>query len=149
MTLVLMAKAFKLNYLTLTNSNPIYSSNLCNRQIAQPGMNIGQDRQMPMVGGNGGNQFRQYVGQNVGNLNGYNAVQDVRNQDVHNAVQNPGVQNQYGLKVMVMEQRKSGDLDEIEEVNANCILIANLQQASTSGTQTDKAPVYDSNRSAE
>nr|GFD27758.1 hypothetical protein [Tanacetum cinerariifolium] len=31
------------------------------------------------------------------------------------------------------------DLDEIEEVNANCILMANLQQASTSGTQSDKA----------
>nr|GEX19294.1 hypothetical protein [Tanacetum cinerariifolium] len=41
------------------------------------------------------------------------------------------------------------DLDEIEEVNANCILIANLQQASTSGTQTNKAPVYDSDGSAE
>ncbi|GJS34079.1 hypothetical protein Tco_0532461 [Tanacetum coccineum] len=41
------------------------------------------------------------------------------------------------------------DLDEIEEVNANCILIANLQQASTSGTQTDKTPVYDLNGSAE
>ncbi|GKB32303.1 hypothetical protein Tco_0871704, partial [Tanacetum coccineum] len=42
-----------------------------------------------------------------------------------------------------------GDLDEIEEVNASCILMANLQQASTSGTQTDKAPVYDSNGLAE
>ncbi|GKF87967.1 hypothetical protein Tco_0258844, partial [Tanacetum coccineum] len=41
------------------------------------------------------------------------------------------------------------DIDEIEEVNANNILMANLQQASTSGTQTDKAPVYDSDRSAE
>ncbi|GJQ99025.1 hypothetical protein Tco_0522010 [Tanacetum coccineum] len=39
----------------------------------------------------------------------------------------------------------AGDIDEIEEVNANCILMANLQQASTSGTQTDKALVYDSN----
>ncbi|GJY64971.1 retrovirus-related pol polyprotein from transposon TNT 1-94 [Tanacetum coccineum] len=38
----------------------------------------------------------------------------------------------------------AGDRDEIEEVNENCILMANLQQASTSGTQTDKAPVYDS-----
>nr|GEU65265.1 retrovirus-related Pol polyprotein from transposon TNT 1-94 [Tanacetum cinerariifolium] len=38
----------------------------------------------------------------------------------------------------------NADLDEIEEVNANYILMANLQQASTSGTQTDKAPVYDS-----
>ncbi|GKC00462.1 retrovirus-related pol polyprotein from transposon TNT 1-94 [Tanacetum coccineum] len=43
----------------------------------------------------------------------------------------------------------AADLDEIEEVNANCILMANLQQASTSGTQTDKAHVYDSNGSAE
>nr|GFC72044.1 hypothetical protein [Tanacetum cinerariifolium] len=37
-----------------------------------------------MVGGNGGNQFRQYAGQyagqNAGNLNGYNAVQNVGNQ---------------------------------------------------------------------
>ncbi|GJU76585.1 hypothetical protein Tco_1273655, partial [Tanacetum coccineum] len=30
----------------------------------------------------------------------------------------------------------AGDLNEIEDVNANCILMANLQQASTSGTQT-------------
>nr|GFD34299.1 hypothetical protein [Tanacetum cinerariifolium] len=43
-------------------------------------MNMGQDRQMQMVGGNGGNQFRQYAGHNTGNLNGYNAVQNVRNQ---------------------------------------------------------------------
>nr|GEY30157.1 reverse transcriptase domain-containing protein [Tanacetum cinerariifolium] len=40
-------------------------------------------------------------------------------------------------------------LDEIEEVNTNCILMANLQQASTSGTQSDKAPIYDSDGSAE
>nr|GEW50654.1 hypothetical protein [Tanacetum cinerariifolium] len=40
-------------------------------------------------------------------------------------------------------------LNEIEEVNANCILMANIQQASTSGTQTDRAPVYDSHGSAE
>nr|GFC89449.1 hypothetical protein [Tanacetum cinerariifolium] len=57
------------------------SSNPRNRQIAQPGMNMGQDRQMQMVGGNGENLFRQYAGQNVGNLNGYNAVQNVRNQN--------------------------------------------------------------------
>ncbi|GJU20305.1 retrovirus-related pol polyprotein from transposon TNT 1-94 [Tanacetum coccineum] len=49
--------------------------------IAQPGMNMGQDRQMQMVGGNGGNQFRQYDGQNVRNQNGYNAIQNVGNQN--------------------------------------------------------------------
>nr|GFC50896.1 hypothetical protein [Tanacetum cinerariifolium] len=41
------------------------------------------------------------------------------------------------------------DLDEIEEVNANCILMANLQQASSLSTQTDSTPVYDSDGSAE
>nr|GFA80383.1 hypothetical protein [Tanacetum cinerariifolium] len=43
----------------------------------------------------------------------------------------------------------AADLDEIEEVNTNCILMSNLQQASTSGTQIDSAPVYDTDGSAE
>nr|GFC75809.1 hypothetical protein [Tanacetum cinerariifolium] len=89
MTLALMAKAFKLNYSTPTNNNQRISSNPRNRQIAQPGMNMGHDRQMQMVGGNGENQFRQYAGQNVRNLNRYNAVQNVGNQ----VAQNPRVQN--------------------------------------------------------
>nr|GFD34513.1 hypothetical protein [Tanacetum cinerariifolium] len=52
---------------------------------------MGQDRQMQMVGGNGGNQFRQYARQNAGNPAGYNDV--IGNQVIHNAVQNPRVQN--------------------------------------------------------
>ncbi|GJS44074.1 hypothetical protein Tco_0569117 [Tanacetum coccineum] len=228
MALVLMAKAFKLNYSTPTNNNKRISSNHRNRQIAQPGMNMGQDKQMQMVGGNGGNQFRQYAGQNVRNQNWYNTVQNVGNQVFQNAVQNLGVQNvrnQNGLivvsgitnqnpngngnvvaaraegnaignngnqircynyrglghlarnctirprrrdavylqtQLLIAQKEEAGiqlqaeefdfmataaDLDEIEEVNANCILMANLQQASTSGTQTDKAPVYDSDGS--
>nr|GFA43080.1 hypothetical protein [Tanacetum cinerariifolium] len=43
----------------------------------------------------------------------------------------------------------ASDLDEIKEVNANCILMANLQQASTSSTQHDMAPVYDTDGLAE
>nr|GEZ29163.1 hypothetical protein [Tanacetum cinerariifolium] len=74
MALVLMAKAFKLNYSTLTNNNQRISSNPRNRQIAQLGMNMGQDRQIQMVGGNGGIQFKQYAGQNAGNLAGHNDV---------------------------------------------------------------------------
>ncbi|GJY03573.1 hypothetical protein Tco_0369513 [Tanacetum coccineum] len=43
-----------------------------------------------------------------------------------------------------------GILMEIEEsLNAKLHLMANLQQASTSGTQTDKATIYDSDESAE
>nr|GEW35494.1 retrovirus-related Pol polyprotein from transposon TNT 1-94 [Tanacetum cinerariifolium] len=199
--LTLMAKAFKLNCSTPTTNNQRISSNPHNRQISQPGMNIGQDRQMQMVGGNGGNQFRQYVGQNVGNLNGYNDVQNVGNQNLNgngnlvaaraegNAARHNGNQIRcYNCKgvgyfsrnctvrprrrdaaylqtqLLIAQKEEEGiqlqaeefdlmaavaDLDEIEEVNANCILMANLQQASTSGTQTDKAPVYDSDGSAE
>ncbi|GKA06588.1 retrovirus-related pol polyprotein from transposon TNT 1-94 [Tanacetum coccineum] len=114
MALVLMVKAFKLNYSSPTNNNQRTSSNPRNRQIAQSGMNMGQDRQMQMVGGNGGHQFRQYVGQNVGNQNGYNAVQNVRNQVVHNVVQNPDVQNvgnQNGLNVVpgITNQNPNGN----------------------------------------
>nr|GEZ33937.1 hypothetical protein [Tanacetum cinerariifolium] len=79
MALALMAKAFKLNYSTPTNNNQRISSNPKNRQIAQPGMNMGQDKQMQMVGGNSGNQFRQV--QNVGNHNGLIGVQGNGNQN--------------------------------------------------------------------
>nr|GFC13920.1 hypothetical protein [Tanacetum cinerariifolium] len=50
------------------------------KQITQPDMNMGQDKQMQMVGGNGGNQFRQYTRQNAGNLTGYNDVIGNQNQ---------------------------------------------------------------------
>nr|GEV72077.1 putative reverse transcriptase domain-containing protein [Tanacetum cinerariifolium] len=49
-------------------------------RIAQPGMNMDQDRHMLMVKDNVGNQFRP------------NSVQNVRNQVVQNAVQNPSIQ---------------------------------------------------------
>nr|GEY83166.1 ribonuclease H-like domain-containing protein [Tanacetum cinerariifolium] len=91
-----------------------------------------------------------------------------KNQVIHNAVQNPGIQNvrnQNGLIVVsrianqnpnrngnVVAARAEGigngnnvNLDEIYDVNANCILMANLQRASTSVltklppmTQTDQ-----------
>nr|GFB38223.1 hypothetical protein [Tanacetum cinerariifolium] len=228
MTLALMAKAFKLNYSTPTNNNQRISSNPMNRQIAQSGMNMGQDRQMQMVGGNGGNQFRQYAWQNIRNPARYNDV--IGNQVIQNAVQNPRVQNvenQNGLigvqgngnrnqigngnlvvaraegnaagqngnqircyncrgvgyyarnctvrprrrdaaylqtQLLIAQKEEVGiqlqaeeydlmaataDLDEIEKVNANCILMVNLQQTSTSGTQTNSVPVYDTDGSAE
>nr|GFA45536.1 hypothetical protein [Tanacetum cinerariifolium] len=71
MALALMAKAFKLNYSTPTNNNQRISSNPRNRQIAQPGINMGQDRQMKM---------NPRV-QNVGNPNGLMGVQGNGNQN--------------------------------------------------------------------
>ncbi|GJU28212.1 hypothetical protein Tco_1166833 [Tanacetum coccineum] len=164
-------------------------------KVAQPGMNMGQDRQIQNIGGNGGNQFGQYAGKVAQNQQGYNAWQNVGNQVSQNAVRNPGVQNggnQNGLVVvpgianqngtgnivaaraeakprrrdaaylqtqLLIDQKEEagiqlqaeefdlmaavGDRDEIEEVKVNYILMANLQQSSTSGTQLDKAPVYD------
>nr|GFD24642.1 hypothetical protein [Tanacetum cinerariifolium] len=74
-------------YSTPTNNNQRISSNPRNRQIAQPGMKMGEDRQMQIVRGNGRNQFRQYTG----NPDGHNDV--IGNQVIPNAVQNPRIQN--------------------------------------------------------
>nr|GFC30946.1 hypothetical protein [Tanacetum cinerariifolium] len=63
-----------------------------------------------------------------------------------------GMKEEAGIQLQAEEydlMAAAADLDEIEEVNVNCILMANLQQASTSGTQTDSAPVYDSDGSSE
>nr|GEY90900.1 hypothetical protein [Tanacetum cinerariifolium] len=104
----------------------------------------------------------QMIGvQNVRNQVAQNPrVQNVRNQNGLIGVQGNGNQNQIGngnLVAVRAEENAAGhngnqirsDLDEIKEVNASCILMANLQQASSSGTQTDNAPVYDSDGSAE
>nr|GFC47517.1 hypothetical protein [Tanacetum cinerariifolium] len=123
--------------------------------IAQPGMNMGQDKQMQMIGGNGGNQFRQV--QNVGNQNGLIGVQGNRNQNqIGNgnlvAARAEGNKEEAGIQLQAEEydlMAAAANLNKIEEVNANCILMANLQQASTSGTQTDSALVYDTDESTE
>ncbi|GJX20331.1 hypothetical protein Tco_0223008 [Tanacetum coccineum] len=82
--------------------------------------------------------------QNVGNQNGLIVVSGIANQNLNpdgngNVVATRAEGNAIG----------DNDLEGIKEVNANCILMVNLQQASTSGTQTDKAPVYNSDGSAE
>nr|GEW71222.1 retrovirus-related Pol polyprotein from transposon TNT 1-94 [Tanacetum cinerariifolium] len=132
MALALTAKAFKLNYSTPTNNNQRISSNPRNRQIAQlenanlnGNGNLVAARAERNAAGHNGNQIRCY------NCRGKEEA---------------GIQlkaEEFDLMAAV------ADRDEIEEVNANCILMANLQQALTVGTQTDKAPVYDSDGSAE
>ncbi|GKC99671.1 integrase, catalytic region, zinc finger, CCHC-type containing protein, partial [Tanacetum coccineum] len=121
-------------------------------------MNIDQDRQMLMVDDNVGNQFRENAVQNVGHLVRQNAVQNQGTQNVGN--QNgisvvSEIANQYrngnvaAARAEGNANENNGAYEETERANANCTLENNLQQASTSGTQSDKAPVYDSDGSAE
>nr|GEZ20890.1 hypothetical protein [Tanacetum cinerariifolium] len=122
MELALMAKAFKLNYSTLTNNNQRISSNPRNRKIAQPGMNMGQDRHMQMVG-----------------------VQNVRNQVVQNAVQNPRVQNvgnQNGLIVVpgIANQNPNGNVhnERIQNQIGNGNLVAVRAEGNAAGHNENK-----------
>nr|GEY81238.1 hypothetical protein [Tanacetum cinerariifolium] len=177
MALALMAKVFKLNYSTPTNNNQRISSNPKNRQIAQPGMNMGQYRQMQMIGGNAGNQNQigngnlvavraeeNAAGHNGNQIRCYNCrgvghfardctIKPRRRDAAYLQTQMLIAQKEEaGIQLQAEEydlMAAAADLDEIKEVNANCILMANLQQASSSGTQTDSTPVYDSDGSAE
>ncbi|GJZ59283.1 hypothetical protein Tco_0615099 [Tanacetum coccineum] len=104
-----------------------------------------------MVGGNGRNQFRQYTGQNVGNQNRYNTVHNVGNQNpnrnglghlARNCACRPRrrVAAYLQTQLLIAQKEEAGiqlqaeefdlmavvvDLDEIEEVNVKCILMAN------------------------
>nr|GFA02434.1 hypothetical protein [Tanacetum cinerariifolium] len=93
-----------------------------------------------MVGDNGGNQFRQYARPRRRDI-AYLQTQLLIAQKEETGIQLQA--KEFDLMAAAV------DLNEIKEVNANCILMANLQQASTSGTQTDKAPVFDSDGSTE
>nr|GEV60215.1 hypothetical protein [Tanacetum cinerariifolium] len=131
-------------------------------QFASPRSTIIQSELLATTNSKSRRHHRSHNCDEHGNLNGCNDVQNVKNQVIRNAVQNPRIQNvgnQNGIigapgnanknpnrNGNLVAARAKGnvtghnaDLDEIEEVNANCILMANLQQASTSGTQTDKA----------
>ncbi|GJR38449.1 hypothetical protein Tco_1214133 [Tanacetum coccineum] len=159
MALALMAKAFTLNDTTPTNNNQRSSSNPSSMQIAQLGMNMDQDRQMLMVEDNVGNQ-------NVGNQNGLSAVSEIENQHGDgNVVTAPAEGNGNGINDADCSKGKKQGFNsllrnlnlkqllcacmETKRANANCTLENNLQQASSSGTQFDKALVYDSDGSAE
>nr|GEY02070.1 retrovirus-related Pol polyprotein from transposon TNT 1-94 [Tanacetum cinerariifolium] len=173
MALVLMSKAFKLNYSTQPTTTREFHLTL-------------------VIG--------RLLNRNVRNQNKYNEIQNVKTQVVQNAVQNLGVQivgNQNGLIVVLgianqnsnrngnvvaaraegnangnngnqircynckgfghlvrnytvrPKRRDAANLDEIEEVNANCILMANLQRASTSAkfVQDFKSLVKEANES--
>nr|GEY74861.1 hypothetical protein [Tanacetum cinerariifolium] len=143
MALVLMAKAFKLNYSAPSNNNHRISSNPRNRQIAQPGCsecssesgclecwklewanccsgianqnpnengNVVAVRAEGNVIGNNGNQKRCYNCRGLGHL-AWNCT-----------VRPKGRAEEFDLMAA------AADLNDIEEVNANCILMANFSK---------------------
>nr|GEX54792.1 ribonuclease H-like domain-containing protein [Tanacetum cinerariifolium] len=175
MALALMAKAFKQNYSTPTNNNQRISSNPRNRQIAQPecresGWNgligvQGNGNQNQIGNGNlvaaraegnaagqNGNQIRCYNCRGVGHYARNCIVRPKRRDAAYLQTQLLIAQKEDAEIQLQAEEydlmADAADLDEIKKVNANCILMANLQQASTSGIQNDSALVYDSDGSA-
>ncbi|GKC78551.1 hypothetical protein Tco_1129325 [Tanacetum coccineum] len=102
---------------------------------------------------NDGNQIMCYNCRGLGHLTRNYTVRPRRRDAAYLQTQLLIAQNEEaGIQLQAEEfdlMAATTNLDEIEEVNANCILMANLQQASTSSTQTEKAPVYDSDGSAE
>nr|GEX83161.1 hypothetical protein [Tanacetum cinerariifolium] len=120
--LILFAKAFQLT--APTNNNQRTSSNPRSRQIDQP---VARNQQ------------------------GYNARQNDGIQVTQNAVQNPGVQNggnQNGL-VVIPEIANQNGTGNIVAARAEGTRNGNQVSISTSGTQLDKALVYDTDGSAE
>nr|GEW62577.1 hypothetical protein [Tanacetum cinerariifolium] len=143
MALILMAKAFKLNYPTPTNNNQRISSNPRNMKIAQP---HNRNRLIGVPGNvnqtRNGNPVASHVEGNAARHNG----NQIRCYNCRGGKEEAEIQ----LQIEEFDlMAAAADLNEIKEVNANCILMANLQQASTLGTQSDKAPVYDSDGLAE
>nr|GEZ60559.1 hypothetical protein [Tanacetum cinerariifolium] len=152
MALTLMAKAFKLNYSTPTNNNQRISLNPRNRQIAQPGNPAGYN---DVIGNQViQNVVQNPRVQNVRNQNGLIGAQGNGNQNQignGNLVAARAEGNAAGprrrdvaylqTQLLIAQKEEAGiqlqaeeydlmaaaaDLDEIEEVNANCILMANL-----------------------
>ncbi|GKB90729.1 zf-CCHC domain-containing protein, partial [Tanacetum coccineum] len=174
MTLALLAKAFKVNTIP-TNNNQRSSLIPRNNQIAQSGMNMSQDIKMQMVDDNVGNQYGNgdfVTASAEGNGNGINGnpirCYNCRGEGHYasNCTVKPRKRDAAYLQqqLQIAQEEEAGiqstqeeckfmaaadAYKETERVKVNCTLEDTLQQASLSGTQSDNAPVYDSDGSTE
>nr|GEX85604.1 DNA helicase [Tanacetum cinerariifolium] len=151
--LILFSKAFQLT--APTNNNQRTSSNPRNRQIAQPDMNMECGCSEWWKSKWAGSCSRDYksewnwIGLYCKKLH----CQTKKKGCAYLQTQLLIAQKEEAVIQLQAEEfdfmAAADDLDKIKEVNANYILMENLQYASTSGTQHDKAPVYDTDGSAE
>nr|GEU70981.1 hypothetical protein [Tanacetum cinerariifolium] len=148
-----------------TNNNQRSSLIPRNSQNAQPSMNTSQDIKMQMVDDNVGNHVRHNAVQFDGNKVGQNTVQNLAPAEGNGNVKLKKRDAAYLQQQLQITQEEEAWIqstqeefkfmatadayEETERVKANYILENNLQQASTSSTQSDNAPVYYSDRSAE
>nr|GEV82087.1 hypothetical protein [Tanacetum cinerariifolium] len=148
----LMAKALKLNYSTPTNNNQRISSNPHNRQIAQSGNLNGYNDVQNVRNQVIQNAVQNPRIQNVGNQNGLIVVPGNANLNLNGngnlvaarAEVKPRRRDVAYLQtqLLIAQKEEAGiqlqaeefdlmadvaDLDEIKKVNANYILMANLQ----------------------
>nr|GEU31100.1 hypothetical protein [Tanacetum cinerariifolium] len=155
MELALIAKEFKVNTIP-TKNNQRSSLIPHNSQIIHPGMNTSQDIKIQMVYDNVGDQVRHNVVQNDGNEYGNGNVKKTLAEGNGNGItgnpircyncQGEGIQStQEEFEFMATVD----SYEETERVKVNYTLEDTLQQASTSGTQSNNAPVYDSDGSTE
>ncbi|GJR42956.1 retrovirus-related pol polyprotein from transposon TNT 1-94 [Tanacetum coccineum] len=117
------------------NPQPSFNQNYMQQPMSNPEDITDPTTAMNMVGGNEGNQFRQYARQNGGNQNGYNAVQNVRNQVVQNAVQNLGVQNVGNQNGLIVVPR-------IANQNGNGNVVASQAEGNANGNNGNQIRCY-------
>nr|GEX51155.1 hypothetical protein [Tanacetum cinerariifolium] len=129
MTLALVAKAFTLNNITPTNNNQRISSNPNNMQIAKSEC---QELGCSYAVQNPGIQI-------IKNMNGLSIVSEISNQYGNgNVVPAPIEDNYNGV---------DRNLIGCYNCRGEGHYAKNCTQASTSGTQSDKAPIYESDGS--
>ncbi|GKB95303.1 hypothetical protein Tco_0981440 [Tanacetum coccineum] len=144
--LALLATAFKVNTIP-TNNNQRSSLIPRNSQIAQQDINASQDIKMQMVDDNVGNQVIQCRGEAVQFMPA--TASKARKRDVAYLQQQLQIAQEEEARIQSTQEEcefmaAADAYEETKKAYANCTLENNLQQASTSGTQSDKAPVYDS-----
>nr|GEV36569.1 hypothetical protein [Tanacetum cinerariifolium] len=141
--LALITKAFKFNTIP-TNNNQRSSLFPRNSQIAHPNINTSQDIKMQMV--DAMLEIRLSVVLEIANQYRNGNVVTAPDEDNGNGIneEEAGIQStQERFKFMATADA----YEETEREKVNCTSKDTLQQASTSGTQSDNTSVYDSVRS--